>query len=169
MTTNEIYNLGWVCGRICQAAEAKAKPISEKYIQDASNHPLAGLSTLIKLANDRRLMQDKKLEQEIANALNIIEIPNDTTDFLIPSQSGTWQLGYYSGISNGPFKTTHERNLANLRKKAKLSQQQLADLIGVDQAKISRWENDVETITEEMKNKIIRACEEITDNLKTKQ
>lgn len=51
----------------------------------------------------------------------------------------SWQLGYYAGLYKRPI-PSQSFDIGAARKAKKMTQTQLAELMGVDQAHISRWE-----------------------------
>ena len=53
---------------------------------------------------------------------------------------GSWQLGYYAGKGKHPLAGS-AFDISADRKTKKLTQAQLAELMGVDQALVSRWES----------------------------
>lgn len=84
------------------------------------------------------------LNEEIGAALCQID------DVEAPMQGGTekvqplenqssWHLGYYAGRTGKPL--TGDFDIAAARRRKGLTQAQLAELVGVDQALVSRWES----------------------------
>ena len=57
-----------------------------------------------------------------------------------PALQGAWQLGFFAGKGKRPLASA-EFDIAAARKAKGLTQAQLADAMGVDQAVISRWES----------------------------
>ena len=53
---------------------------------------------------------------------------------------GAWQIGYFQGRSGLPL-ARESFDISAARKAKHLTQAQLADLMGVDQALVSRWES----------------------------
>ena len=53
---------------------------------------------------------------------------------------GSWQMGYYAGRSKRPL-AQGTFDISAARKAKKLTQEQLAARMGVDQAHVSKWEN----------------------------
>ena len=133
MTTREAYVFGWVFGRLSpegDTALAAMRPYSAN-AKAISNAHRAGI-----LKGD--------LDREIGAALCQID------DVEAPMQGGSekvqplenqssWQLGYYAGRAGKPL--PEEFDIAAARKKKGLTQAQLAELVGVDQALVSRWES----------------------------
>ena len=66
---------------------------------------------------------------------------------------GSWQLGYYAGKGKRPLATA-EFDISNARRARKMTQAQLADAIGMDQAMISRWESGKVTPNKESMKKL---------------
>ena len=99
---------------------------------------------MISAAHEKGLLSGD-LDQQIGEALseiNSIEPEMDGgSEKAQPLEiQGSWQLGYYAGkgkrlLADAGF------DIAAARKAKKLTQAQLADAMGVDQAVISRWES----------------------------
>jgi ribosome-binding protein aMBF1 (putative translation factor) len=99
---------------------------------------------VISAAHEKGLLPGD-LDQQIGEALseiNSIEPEMDgSSERVQPLEiQGSWQLGYYAGkgkrlLADAGF------DIAFARKAKKLTQAQLADAMGVDQAVISRWES----------------------------
>ena len=53
---------------------------------------------------------------------------------------GSWQLGYFAGRAKRPL-AGEAFDISSARRAKKLTQAQLADQMGVDQALVSRWES----------------------------
>lgn len=53
---------------------------------------------------------------------------------------GQWFFGYYAGLGKYPL-AEESFDISTARKSRKMTQQQLADSMGVDQALVSRWES----------------------------
>lgn len=133
MTTREAYVFGWVYGRLSpegDTALAAMRPYSTNAQAISSAHR-AGI-----LKGD--------LDKEVGAALCQID------DVEAPMQGGSekvqplenqssWQLGYYAGRAGKPL--PEEFDIAEARKRKGLTQAQLAELVGVDQALVSRWES----------------------------
>ena len=124
MTTREAYVFGWVYGRLNpegDTALAAMRPYS---------------------ANAQAIKGD--LDEEIGAALcqiDDVEAPMvGGTEKVQPLENqSSWQLGYYAGRAGKPL--PEEFDIASARKKKGLTQAQLAELVGVDQALVSRWES----------------------------
>ena len=133
MTTREAYIFGWVYGRLSpegKTALAAMRPYSSS-AQAISN---AHRSGILKGA----------LDKEIGGALcqiDDVEAPmQGGSEKVQPLENqGAWQLGYYAGRAGKPL--PEEFDIAAARKKKCLTQAQLAELVGVDQALVSRWES----------------------------
>lgn len=141
MTNREAYIMGWVFGRI--NAERPNLPVGGN-IASASARPYSALGRIISDAQRDGLLHDD-LDQEIAAALTeintIAPVMESGTEKIQPLEiQGSWQLGYYKGYSKLPI-PTESIDIANRRKALKMTQADLAKLMGVEQAVISRWES----------------------------
>ena len=114
------------------------------YFAGKGKRPLASVEFDISAAHEKGLLSGD-LDQQIGEALseiNSIEPEMDGgSEKVQPLEiQGSWQLGYYAGkgkrlLADAGF------DIAAARKAKKLTQAQLADAMGVDQAVISRWES----------------------------
>ena len=141
MTNREAYVFGWVFGRI--NAEVFPDDIGPDP-WEACMRPYTCSAQMISAAHEKVLLSGD-LDQQIGEALseiNSIEPEMDGgSEKVQPLEiQGSWQLGYYAGkgrrlLADAGF------DIAAARKAKKLTQAQLADAMGVDQAVISRWES----------------------------
>lgn len=141
MTNREAYVFGWVFGRI--NAEVFPGEIGPDP-WEACMRPYTCSAQVISAAHEKGLLSGD-LDQQIGEALseiNSIEPEMDGgSEKVQPLEiQGSWQLGYYAGkgkrlLADAGF------DIAAARKAKKLTQAQLADAMGVDQAVISRWES----------------------------
>ncbi len=148
MKSREMYVLGWVSGRI-----AAAKPNIKIDVASYCGRPYSGLAQTMATAHREHVLSDA-LNREIAAALSEIteiddQIATGESEVVQPFElQGSWQLGYYAGLSGRPLPEP-EFNIAAARKAKGLSQQQLADCMGVDQALVCRWERKIVTPNKE--------------------
>lgn len=141
MTNRESFVFGWVFGRLNLAA----------YPQEiggdltlAAQRPYTASARVISDAQRLGILKGE-LDQQIGEALceiTSIEPPMDggAEKFQPLEIQGAWQLGYYAGKGGHPL-AGEAFDIASARKEKKLTQAQLADAMGVDQAVISRWES----------------------------
>lgn len=139
MTSYEAYLFGWVFGRI--NAEVYPPELGG-YVELAAPRPYTANAKVIADAHQRGLLSGE-LDRQIGEALcqiTSIEPPMEGgSEKCQPLEiQGSWQLGYYAGRSKSPV--PHEFDIAAARKAKKLTQAQLAEQMGVDQAIVSRWE-----------------------------
>lgn len=141
MTNREAYVFGWVFGRL----NAEAFPNSVG--GDVSLAPQRPYSSSAKVISDAHRLGLLKgaLDQQIGEALceiHSIEPPMDGgSEKCQPLEiQGSWQMGYYAGKGKRPL-VSDEFDISAARKAKKLTQAQLADQMGVDQALVSRWES----------------------------
>lgn len=136
MTTREAYVFGWVFGRLQQDDDSGDTTL-------AAMRPYSANAKAISAAHRSGILKGD-LDEEIGAALCQID------DVEAPMQGGTekvqplenqssWQLGYYSGRAGKPL--TGDFDIAAARRRKGLTQSQLAELVGVDQALVSRWES----------------------------
>lgn len=139
MTSRESYIFGWVFGRI--NAESPKSPVGGD-VALAAQRPYSALAKVMQQGFARGLMSN--IEPEIGRALCEI----DNIDYQTSGGSETvqpldiqasWQLGYYAGLYKRTL-PSQSFDISAARKAKKLTQKQLADLMGVDQAHVSRWE-----------------------------
>lgn len=133
MTTREAYVFGWVYGRLSPEGDTAL----------AAMRPYSANAQAISAAHRAGTLKGD-LDKEIGAALCQID------DVEAPMQGGSekvqplenqssWQLGYYAGRAGKPL--PGEFDIAAARKRNGLTQAQLAELVGVDQALVSRWES----------------------------
>lgn len=133
MTTREAYVFGWVYGRLSPEGDTAL----------AAMRPYSANAQAISAAHRAGTLKGD-LDKEVGAALCQID------DVEAPMQGGSekvqplenqssWQLGYYAGRAGKPL--TEGLDIAAARKKKSLTQAQLAEMIGVDQALVSRWES----------------------------
>ncbi len=139
MTSRDMYVLGWVTGRIVfQKPDIKVK------FESYCSRPISGLAQILATARREHVLDDD-LNQEIGMALCEItdvddQIQSGETEKVQPLElQGSWQLGYYAGKSGRPLPEPYF-DIAKARNAKGMTQQQLADLMGVDQPLVSRWE-----------------------------
>lgn len=136
ITSREAYVLGWVFGRLSATDPSKNIGGPPEW---AMMRPFGGLAKAIYAAHQFRLVTPE-LDDQIAEALDEISQCPDEPEVVQPLENqSSWDLGYYAGKSGRPLSETF--SIADARKKKGVTQKQLADMIGVDQALISRWES----------------------------
>lgn len=148
MTTRESYIFGWVFGRI--NAESPKNPVGGDTTL-AAQRPYSALAKVMQQGFARGLTA--AIEPEIGRALcEINNIDYQTaggSEAVQPlDMQASWQLGYYAGLYKRPL-PSQSFDIGAARKAKKMTQTQLAELMGVDQAHISRWERGEITPTPE--------------------
>ena len=138
MTSRESYIMGWVCG-IIQKARDDSEPVNFQ-----SEQPYLALEKSLSLAAEAGLF-DGELKQKVGEALGEIrnyepETENGAEKAPTPELQGSWKIGYMVGLSGGDL-PKDEFDIAAARKQKKITQTQLAALMGVDRALVSRWES----------------------------
>ncbi len=141
MTNREAYVFGWVFGRL--SAEASPQDIGGD-IALAVPRPYTANARIISDAHRIGILKGN-LERQVGEALfeiTDIDAPMDGgSEKCQPLEiQGSWQLGYFAGRGKHPLATA-KVDIAAARRAKKMTQGQLAEAIGVDQALISRWES----------------------------
>ena len=143
MTNREAYVFGWVFGRLVKAAEEQSKEIDGGIIEPATR-PYSANARIIFNAHTEKILT-KELDMQIGEAL--CEIKNVSPPMENGSEKvqpigirGQWFFGYYAGLGEHPL-AEETFDIAAARKAKKMTQEQLADAMGVYQAVISRWES----------------------------
>ena len=136
MTNADAYTIGWVYGLIVQAAGAEPD-------QNAAQKPYTSLGRLM-VSHAAPGMVSEELSMQIGAALASIEnmeIPAAGSEEAVqsPDIQSAWNLGYFAGFGGRPLDNWFDIEAA--RRKKKLTQAKLADMMGVDQGMVSRWES----------------------------
>ena len=141
MTSREAYVFGWVFGRL--NAESYPDQIGGD-ISLACARPYSANAKVIFSAQQKRLLT-AEIDAQIGEAL--AEITSVDPPMAHGSEKhqpleiqSSWQLGYYAGKGKRPLAAA-DFDIASARKAKKMTQVQLADAMGVEQAVISRWES----------------------------
>lgn len=140
MTNREAYVLGWVFGRL----NAASKTEIGGDVTLACARPYSANAKVISDAYSLHLLTPD-IDAQLAEALseiNSIDPPmeNGSEAHQPLEMQSSWQLGYYAGKGKRPLSAS-EFDIAAARKSKKMTQEQLADAMGVYQAVISRWES----------------------------
>lgn len=138
MTTREYYVMGWIFGAITRADGGSSIGGD---VTLAVMHPFAAQAQIITKAQQKGLLTGV-LDQQIMEAMGEINsIPDESPEVAPPMEmQGAWQIGYFQGRGGLPL-ARETFDIGAARKSKRLTQSQLADLMGVDQALISRWES----------------------------
>lgn len=157
MTNREAYVLGWVYGKIDAALYAKTGH-GVTGIADPASRPMTASALAIQAGTREGVMGG--LDPQIAAAYTEIAYLDDAhPEPVQPLEvQGTWQIGYYHARAGKPLSApATPLDIESRRRAKKLSQVQLAELVGVTQAQISRWEKGQAQPTEENKRKLMEA------------
>lgn len=141
MTNREAYVFGWVFGRIY--AEAFPAEIGGD-VALAAPRPYTANAHIISDAHRLGILKGD-LDKQVGEALCEIDSIEPQMDggsekYQPLDIQGSWQMGYYAGRGRLPL-AAEKFDIAASRRAKKMTQAQLADLMGVDQAVISRWES----------------------------
>lgn len=135
MTQREAYALGYAYG-VVESKMPDYDKTGFKY-GAAAARPFSGMGQLFAEAH-RRGVITKDMDARIAEALNDVEsLPDDGQEEYQPLPiQGSWQLGYYAGKAGKPY-----FDIAKRREQIGMSQEELAQKLGVPQSSVSRWES----------------------------
>lgn len=141
MTNREAYVFGWVFGRL--NADAFPQTVGGD-VALAASRPYSANAKAISDAHRLGILTGS-LDQQVGEALceiTSIDPPMDgESEKYQPLEiQGAWQLGYYAGRGKHPLAAA-EFDISAARRARKMTQAQLAEAMGVDQAVISRWES----------------------------
>lgn len=125
------YVFGWCYGRLAALAPKLATP--GRY-SNALNLPFTGWGELNN-AVMASVSVPGELFDEMASAL--AGIPADNLQANMEGQTA-FAMGYYNGVAGNPCLAPFDISAA--RKERGMTQQQLADALGVAQARVAEWE-----------------------------
>ena len=133
MTNREAYVFGWVFGRLNAGAEEDIGGDTTL----ACQRPFSASAKVVSDAQRLGILKGN-LNNQVGEALSELDIIEPEMDG--GSEKGSWQLGYFAGRAKKPL-AEESFNISAARRAKKLTQAQLADQMGVDQALVSRWES----------------------------
>lgn len=157
MTHREAYVFGWVYGKIDMALYAKTGQ-GVTGVPDPASRPMTASTLAIQAGTREGVMGG--LDPLIAEAYAEITYLDDAQPEPVQplEVQGSWQIGYYHARAGKPLGAPADPLDIEARRRAKkLSQAQLAKIVGVTQAQISRWEKGQAQPTEENKRKLMEA------------
>ena len=141
MTSREAYVFGWVFGRL--NAEVFPDEIGPDP-WEACGRPYSCSAQVLSSAHEKGILSgdlDLQIGEALSEINNIEPEMDGGTEKVQPLElQGSWQLGYYAGKGKRPLASA-EFDIAATRRAKKMTQAQLAEQIGVDQALVSRWES----------------------------
>ncbi len=158
MTNRDAYIFGWVFGRTKAEIEKAGGHVNDDLGICASNPNRASGKILHRASNMRLLHLGSKFDEDIGKALCQLEEIPDPDEGLQPIDvRNSWTLGYYKGIYCEPLPAAEKKpfDIETRRREKKLSQAQLAELVGVTQAQVSRWEKGQAQPGEENRKKLM--------------
>lgn len=157
MTHREAYVFGWVYGKIDMALCSKTgRGVPGN--PDPSARPLTSSALAIQAGTREGVMDG--LDRQIAAAYSEITwVDEKQPESVQPLEvQGSWQMGYYHARGGNPLSPPVDTyNLEARRRAKKLSQAKLAELVGVTQAQVSRWEKGQAQPTKENLRKLEEA------------
>ena len=146
MTHRDAYIFGWIYGRISDEIQDRHDTAL------AQMRPYSANATIINKARQMHKMRGD-LEQDVMEALNLInaiEDPQGGTESVKPLPiQGSWQFGWLAGQCGQPIRADYAFNIPGRRREKDMTQQQLADALGVTQELVSQWESGELTPNEE--------------------
>ena len=127
MTAREAFVFGWMFGLLRRA--------------DGPNSKLGG-DFVAACTRPRKGLLAGEIDLQIMDAMaEIHSCPDERPEPVQPLElQSEWQRGYYCALSGAPL-PPETFDIAAARRAKKLTQAQLADLLGVGQDQISRWES----------------------------
>lgn len=139
MTSREAFVFGWMFGLLRRADGTNSK-LGGDFVA-ACIRPYSGSAKIIREAHEKGLLTGE-IDQQIMEAMaEIHSFPDELPEPVQPLElQGEWQRGYYCAISGAPL-PPETFDIAAARGAKKLTQARLAELMGVDQALVSRWES----------------------------
>lgn len=149
MTKEQIYALGWVYGTITGAV-----PETEGDFQLAAMRPFTALAQAISKMHILR-KSSKQLDRKIGEGLALVtEMPDitDTEPVQPLEMQSEWQRGYYAARAGRLLDGSYD--IAGRRRRAGMTQAQLAEALGVTQAFVSAIESGAKKVPEDMEQKI---------------
>ena len=152
MTHKEAYVFGWVYGKFELAVRKKSKRGLEG-ITDPSARPLSASALAIQKANTLHAITPE-IDKEIAEAYSHITYIDDEEKVLPLEKQGTWFMGYHHALAGMPLNLPDGIDIEAKRRALHLSQAQLAEMVGVTQAQISRWETGQDQPSKENAEKL---------------
>lgn len=140
MTNREAYVFGWVFGRLNAGAEEDIGGDTTL----ACQRPFSASAKVVSDAQRLGILKGN-LNNQVGEALcEIVSIEPEMDGGSEKCQpleiQGSWQLGYFAGRDKRPL-AGEAFDISAARRAKKLTQAQLADQMGVDQALVSRWES----------------------------
>lgn len=160
MTNREAYAMGWVYGYLytLMGYPDELKKFPDGFDRDGTKFEAAGFNpfegfALIHQEAMQRGVITAEATRVISEALYDVQPVEDGYRAPLPLV-GSWQLGYYLALSGKPL-PSGAPDIAALRKAKGLTQAQLAEMVGCDQAIISRWEHKQSTPSQEVQDKIM--------------
>lgn len=143
MTNTSVAILGWIYGRLEALIDKGGKGGSASMRSaQAMMCPVTGFAEIHARAISQRVMT-KDVQDELAKLLVEVDLDEfleqGSPEKVIPlEQQGIWGLAYSKGRLNVPL--VFEYDIQKERKKAGMTQTELAQAVGVSQAAVAKWE-----------------------------
>lgn len=135
----QVYNLGRAYSLLSQAYGDNDPLTSQTDIENATRNPFTAVTTAIKnLSAIHKLTGDVNTQvEDILNDFELDDVLAGKYKNINTELQGSWWLGFYNA------KKPLENPIKQKRTKLKISQQELADSVGVSQKTVSRWETGI--------------------------
>lgn len=139
MTNRDAYVFGWIYGHIAKNLPESKKPTAGS-INQAMTSPMLGFGDIINTG--MKHISGFFEDSEVAAAAS--ELPSDIPANIQTNaeEQSNWSLGYHHGIAGVEIQPA-TFDIAEKRRRKKMTQEDLARAMGVDRAVISRWEHGV--------------------------
>lgn len=138
MTDQTVKILGWVYGRL----EFLTVGYDRVNITFPEQRPVTAYARIHQKAEQSRVIT-KTVDATIRELFDLIDIEEfesvgDPEKVISLTQQGIWQLAYHKGKSNTPLSLSFD--ISRARKEKGLTQAELAEMVGVSQAAVAKWE-----------------------------
>ena len=140
MTNTSVAILGWIYGRL-EFLIDKGESSSMRSTQ-AMMRPVTSFAEIHSRALQNHVLT-RKVQEEIMPLLAEVDLEElleqgDPEQVIPLEQQGIWSLAYSRGIRNTPLVFGYD--IQKERKKAGMTQTELANAVGVSQAAVAKWE-----------------------------
>ena len=156
MAHRQAYLFGWIYGYLAKTLDIEDYDPRGEKVSKAVMYPLAGFAQIHQKAiSEKTITPDvlKTLSKALEEIVDLDDLDENNTGKPISLElQGSWFLGYYHAKSGNARVPKYD--IAARRKIKGLTQEQLAEKLGVDQALISRWERDIINPSEENLSKL---------------
>ncbi|MBQ6164802.1 MAG: transcriptional regulator [Clostridia bacterium] len=137
ITDKEARALGYIYGLVSAKMPEEYDRSGAKYTQ-AMQYPFVGFGQITAWGHKYRVITQEMNDMIADISTDIDTIPEGSMaeQFLPLEQQSIWMLAYYAGLNGKPY-----FDIARAREQAGMSQEELAEKLGVPQSSVSRWES----------------------------